>query len=74
MMEEIRNCPFCDNEAAIEIIPGVKLGTYKFIIRCNNNKCIANYIYKSFDIKEDAIEEWNKRGIGETLDFGDEDE
>ena len=55
--EELKNCPFCGDEAEVEPVP-LKLGWY-YIVRCRNRWCSAQTGLKPSE--HDAVKAWNIR-------------
>lgn len=55
-MNELKPCPFCGNEARVEIIDIAPSRSY--FIRCTQKCCEQTNAYKD---KLSAIEAWNRR-------------
>ena len=54
--EELKCCPFCGGAATVgEVIPG----WYK--VCCKNDNCIGCNTGKNYQLREEAIEAWNRR-------------
>lgn len=55
-MPELLPCPFCGGEAErYENVYG------NHVVRCKNNRCIANTINMAHEETEDAAQGWNRR-------------
>lgn len=55
-IERLLPCPFCGGAAAVgEVIPG----WYK--VCCKNDNCVGCNTGKNYQLKEEAIEAWNRR-------------
>lgn len=58
--EELKRCPFCDNEARI-VTDCDDNNHYSYLVECIGDKCGASTPW--CDTKEEAYERWNRRGI-----------
>ncbi len=58
--EHSKQCPFCGSEAILR-----SFGRHAWYIRCENPDCAVRPHTHTFKTQEDAIEDWNRRGIGE---------
>lgn len=56
------SCPFCGSESEIDIFGRFfDTTTVKCRIKCSNENCIAHFIIKYYDSREEAAIAWGRR-------------